>query len=478
MVKNKRLNTFTSALVLLCCQIMKETAHANNRCTELLSSSSSTSSRENKAKTKEAQTKGAQTKEAQAESERTSEKTDETEGLIAYLGALLERQIIGDTELLRFIKGLERDEISNPIPEENTWVSSAALIHREGIEAHIKRAQLNPKKLLEWSKQSLKEKKRVRVRREETREETQDIFQKIELHPVQGGRFQMGEFSMGGALKNVNLTHPIKVMSTPVTQKQWVEVMGENSSRFTAGKHSIVVNLNGKSIEMQPDNPVESVTWWSAIVFANRLSEKYGFKPAYDLSGITWKQGTRAEDGNLAAGSENGSGKIKINTNGGVHDPYSQDIYYQAEGFRLPTEAEQEFMLRAAGTANGKYYFRNNKAELKDHAWYDENSNGKTHPVAQLKPFIVDGKDFYDLHGNVWEWGWDWYSKNLKGGNNPVGVMGGPGRILRGSSWDFTAFSLLSGSRFKDWPHKRKDTVGFRLVRTVINPSDAASDLQ
>ena len=64
--------------------------------------------------------------------------------------------------------------------------------------------------------------------------------------------------------------------------------------------------------------------------------------------------------------------KIKINTNGGAYDPYIKDIYYQSEGFRLPTEAEQEYILRATGTANGIYYFGDNEAELKDHAWYDK----------------------------------------------------------------------------------------------------------
>ena len=62
--------------------------------------------------------------------------------------------------------------------------------------------------------------------------------------------------------------------------------MEENPSKFTKGEHSIVAsNINGKSIQMQPDNPVENITWWSALVFANKLSEQYGLKPAYDLSG-------------------------------------------------------------------------------------------------------------------------------------------------------------------------------------------------
>ena len=64
--------------------------------------------------------------------------------------------------------------------------------------------------------------------------------------------------------------------------------------------------------------------------------------------------------------------------------PTIKDIYYQSEGFRLPTEAEQEYILRVAGTANGKYYFGDNEAELKDHAWYDENSGYKTHLLLDL----------------------------------------------------------------------------------------------
>ena len=142
-------------------------------------------------------------------------------------------------------------------------------------------------------------------------------------------------------------------MSTPVTQNSGLRLWEKILLRFVKSKHSIAVNIHGKSIHMQPDNPVENITWWSMLVFANKLSEKYGFKPAYDLSEITWKQGTKAEDGTLEVESESEGKKIKINANGGVYDPYIKDIYYQAEGFRLPTEAEQEYILRAAGTANG-----------------------------------------------------------------------------------------------------------------------------
>ena len=199
---------------------------------------------------------------------------------MAYLGALLEHQIIGDAELVRFIKGLEKGKLINPISEEKAMVSSAALIQQEGIQEYLDLGDLNKKELLEWSKESLREKKRVWVKREETRKETQDIYQKIKFLPVGPGRFFMGEEKK----VEVTLTNSIEVMSTQVTQKQWVEIMGENPSFFSDGKDSIVVNIKGRPVRMRPDHPVESLTWWSALVFANRLSEKNGLKPAYDLN--------------------------------------------------------------------------------------------------------------------------------------------------------------------------------------------------
>jgi formylglycine-generating enzyme required for sulfatase activity len=91
-------------------------------------------------------------------------------------------------------------------------------------------------------------------RSEGTRKETEDVHQKVELNLVREDRFQMG---IGENKKTVNLTHPIEVISRQVTQKQWVEVMGENPTKEQEGEHSIVVSQNGKSTKMQPDNPVE-----------------------------------------------------------------------------------------------------------------------------------------------------------------------------------------------------------------------------
>ena len=373
---------------------------------------------------------------------------EETQGLMAYLGTLIEHQTIGDVELLRFIEGLEKGELLNPISEEKAMESLAGTIHRQGIqEEYLDLGHLNQKELLRWSKESLKEKKRVRVQREETRKETQDIYQRMEFLPVSPGRFLMGDEKK----VEVTLTHPIEVMSTPVTQKQWVEIMGENPSYYSKGEGSKVIHWKGKSVKMNPDHPVERITWWSALEFANRLSEKHGLKPAYDLKGVTWREGTREEGGTL----QGEKGEVKINEN-----------YYLSEGYRLPTEAEQTYLLRAGGKSGGKYHFGDKEEDLKHYAWYAENSGGTTHPVGELEPLVLEGQKFYDLHGNVWEWGMDRFTHRLPGGDDPL-FLGLPlCRVVCGGSSDSDMKYLSSEYRFRGGLWQRDRRVGFRLVRT------------
>ena len=177
-------------------------------------------------------------------------------------------------------------------------------------------------------------------------------------------------------------------------------------------------------------------------------------KPAYDLKGVTWIKGTKAENGTL----KREKGEAGINKD-----------YYQSEGYRLPTEAEQEYLLRAGEKSRGKYHFGDKEEDLKHYAWYGENSAGRTHPVGELKALVLEGREFYDLHGNVWEWGMDYYGERLPGGDNPLHTHSGPARVIRGGSWSNRARNLRSVFRINDYPGNRYDhVVGFRPCEDTV----------
>src|SRR5688572_21110015 len=97
---------------------------------------------------------------------------DHTEGLIAYLGALLENKIIDDSELFRLGHALEDGILENPITIEQASVSSAARVHRDEVQKYIDDAKTDPGRLQDWLQDTLRRRAEVRVSRDETKEET------------------------------------------------------------------------------------------------------------------------------------------------------------------------------------------------------------------------------------------------------------------------------------------------------------------
>jgi formylglycine-generating enzyme required for sulfatase activity len=127
--------------------------------------------------------------------------------------------------------------------------------------------------------------------------------------------------------------------------------------------------------------------------------------------------------------------------------------------FRLPTEAEWEYAARGGRMDHGYKYAGGNYIEKV--AWYDGNSESKTHPVKQK-----DGNELglYDMSGNVWEWCQDWYGNyNSSAQTNPLGPSSGSFRVLRGGSWyDFAGYCRTA--RRYDSPNSRYYSNGFRLA--------------
>jgi formylglycine-generating enzyme required for sulfatase activity len=232
---------------------------------------------------------------------------------------------------------------------------------------------------------------------------------------VQGGTFMMGSDSGYSDEKPV---HQVTLSSFmigkfEVTQGLFQKVMGNNPSKYYNDSES-------------PRRPVESVSWYEAVAFCNKLSELAGLQTVYAISGTN------------------------------VETDFSRN------GYRLPTESEWEYAARGGNKSRNYKYSGSNDAGIV--AWYDANSGDTTHAVGTKAPNELG---LYDMSGNVWEWCWDWYKDSYDAGaqRNPLGASSGDNRVLRGGDKHNRASNLSATNRNQDDPSKRYVNVGFRVVR-------------
>ena len=238
-------------------------------------------------------------------------------------------------------------------------------------------------------------------------------FAKIQFVYVKGGLFEMGT-SMStddeGPVHEVTLSS-FFISKTEITQSQWEKVMGYNNSYF-----------------LGEDRPVENVSWYEAIEFCNIKSENEGLEPAYYIN----------------------SKMTKMNL--------------EANGYRLPTEAEWEYVAGGGAQATPTVFagsnIRNNVSNTKANA---------TYPVATKQPNELG---LFDMTGNVAEWTWDWYDLSTyelrvlsQRNKNPTGMPFGDYKVIRGGSWESTKQVSFISFRSYQYPNKRVNNVGFRIVR-------------
>ena len=224
-----------------------------------------------------------------------------------------------------------------------------------------------------------------------------------------------------------------------VTRGEFKEVMGTDPS--TASAYDKDGNkLTGDDVL---NNPVNYVNWYAAIAYCNKLSLKENLTPCYSVSGVTdWE--------NLAYSS------IPTSSNS-TWNALTYDK--EADGYRLPTEAEWEWLARG-----GENYTYAGSNTVDDVAWYATNFNYIG--TREVKTKQANGYGLYDMSGNVWEWCYDWYD-TVSSGTADIGASSGSLRVQRGGCWYYSDVSCQVSSRNYLRPRDRDAGCGFRVVRSA-----------
>ncbi|PKL79907.1 MAG: hypothetical protein CVV25_06410 [Ignavibacteriae bacterium HGW-Ignavibacteriae-4] len=227
---------------------------------------------------------------------------------------------------------------------------------------------------------------------------------------VSAGKFMMGAlsgFSDETPIHEVTLSRDLYVFSYEVTKELWSQVMD-----------TLIIPADEFRF------PADSITWLRAIEFCNKMSDIYGLDKAYNLVGpnVTFD--------------------------------------YNANGWRLPTEAEWEFFCKA-GTDED---FSGN-GDINQMGYFDSNSGLNSHKVGEK---LINQYGLYDIHGNMWEWCWDKYEETFYTSNpmiDPTGPVTGGRHVMRGGSYqDGFNFARISNRSINKIDYK---SIGLRLVKNA-----------
>ncbi len=250
---------------------------------------------------------------------------------------------------------------------------------------------------------------------------------------------------------SVRITKPFRLGTHEVTIGQFAKFV-EQTKYKTQAEEFGGNSEAGKPQEVKPDNlkvtwrtpghavtndsPATQVNWNDAVAFCNWLSVQEKLDTCYQRSGDTWT------------------------------------LLANANGYRLPTEAEWEYSCRAGTTT--QFWFGDDWKNMDQFGWSKNNASGRPQSVG-LRPANPFG--LYDIHGNVWEWchdGYDskWYEKSPQ--NDPVGSSGTSRRVGRGGSWGGVPAFGRSAFRISSNLSYRYDDRGFRILRVLDAPATTA----
>ncbi len=250
---------------------------------------------------------------------------------------------------------------------------------------------------------------------------------------IPAGTFTMGR-TKGDGQSDELPTHQVtlssfKISKSEITQYNWLSITGASLSQDTGWQKLPAYNMN----------------WYGAIKFCNLRSIADTLTPVYTIMG-----------------------KTNPDEWGPVPTYFNPDwdaviCNWDANGYRLPTEAEWEYAAR--GAVNTPDYLFAGSDSLEEVGVYTENSGGTVDSVGSKAPNVLG---INDMSGNVWEWCWDirdslYYATSPV--NNPKGPNTGIQRVLRGGCFDSEKINCRVAERNYSVPYYKSDVIGIRLVR-------------
>jgi formylglycine-generating enzyme required for sulfatase activity len=248
--------------------------------------------------------------------------------------------------------------------------------------------------------------------------------QKPEMVFIEGGSYYMGNDYSG--VLDEKPEHKVTISDFYISKTEVTFDMFDNFCRATGFKYPDDGGFG------RGGNPVINVSWEGAVKFCNWLSTRFGYEKVYDL---------------------------RIDSTG----TYIQAVNWNADGYRLPTEAEWEYVAKGGNKSQGYAFSGSNN--LDEVAWYSKTSGNKPHEVGKLK---ANELGVYDILGNAWEWCWDYYDGGYykkSTGNDPKGPDRGDHRIYRGGNFNSEKDFVRITRRFALSPTLETGLVGIRLVQ-------------